>query len=1040
MTATYKPLSSEERRDLLRALNEASREIFTGLLAPVEHLARADKEGGDSVLRLDDLPSEVISEVSHGCSNRLITVLVRHFSNTDGATFKSVLDALVRPAIMRVRRIDEADVAVLWQTFVESHVEYRLYLDLFLALAKGFCDEAWNDSPASFVETSVLKNVFCWPGDTMNGPGPLPPGHAFAIRQVLKLALESEEIELPAVLSWALRTGDFTTVSRLLRDGLSNGETPEPRKRTEWFAQLSKCLDGLLVYMHDYLDEYLHALADNEDCYFARVNNKRGSRDDKPGGVPSLKELKDLSVRLAAGRLPRRASVEKWGIGAIELYNHLNWEVFAPLRQLLPVLFYLEKDVFFSALGSRLVEQIERWLCYWVCMGHRHGRQEMNFKPAEVAAQRLVLEVVQSWHSESDGMSLLSRARRLLNEEPVRSWSLEYLRPEENSRLAFYLLPLWLLELRALRLHGRGSPEWHEANSLAEERFAFLACRVDLAEWWHHDPRTLLFTLEAVRQLAVARCESGNRGQWDPEIRRCAQQILVRLETIDDARVRRALSAFFHPVLTSIAAWATAASDDPLEGLCLFEMARSRWFLDHLGLADRTLQVKANDPEKVRQFKDQLFDALCPRLDPYALSEWENVPQNLIVPLAGEFPNLARLAASNWLSPTSVCTRIPRDAVILAYELEHDPGDPPTILLKTAEEPWPAVCPGPGARLWMFLLHAGKCHHCVCSITAQKLQSRITELQSVNQRCLIKIDGQTAFHWRDEDVVAYESGLSELGNVLLAPWKHDGRLPRGELSLLIIPSGKLFELPWAAMPLGILHQRLIDVAHLGVMPGLGLALWSSALQSPPATLDAEVFLQAASPELPAGLMLPPQFIERFRGFRMPVSEGANATPWRVMEALQRRNLLIFLCHGEVDVTAYLQLYPPGTEGRLTTPYLDHLPPVDHVALVMLGCCWGGIEVLQAAEQAEGLTSTLLLKGVRSVISGIGMIPIGLIAETAAAVLTTLKTLGRNGESVRALRNAQLRVRNEPAARGTNFRRHHHPWNWAALTYHGVPWD
>ena len=51
--------------------------------------------------------------------------------------------------------------------------------------------------------------------------------------------------------------------------------------------------------------------------------------------------------------------------------------------------------------------------------------------------------------------------RELLNEEPSVPGS--RFGPPAARQLVFRLLPLRLLELRALRLHGRGSAEWHEA-------------------------------------------------------------------------------------------------------------------------------------------------------------------------------------------------------------------------------------------------------------------------------------------------------------------------------------------------------------------------------------------------------------------------------------------------------------------------------------------------------------------------------------------------------------------------------------------------
>lgn len=200
------------------------------------------------------------------------------------------------------------------------------------------------------------------------------------------------------------------------------------------------------------------------------------------------------------------------------------------------------------------------------------------------------------------------------------------------------------------------------------------------------------------------------------------------------------------------------------------------------------------------------------------------------------------------------------------------------------------------------------------------------------------------------------------------------------------------------------------------------------------------FLQAAPNPL-SGLQLPSSFLAQLRTQCASVAEAGDATPARALEALKSCDVLLFLCHGKIDGTPYLELAPSTKEGRLTIHHLDAMPPADRVQVVLLGACWTGLEVRHAAEQVEGLASMLLLKGVRAVLAGTGEIPIMLIASMAAPILVNAHTSGSIAELVQRIRQSQRRFRDElicVAAR--EGQSPPHPWHWASLAFHGVPWS
>ena len=182
--------------------------------------------------------------------------------------------------------------------------------------------------------------------------------------------------------------------------------------------------------------------------------------------------------------------------------------------------------------------------------------------------------------------------------------------------------------------------------------------------------------------------------------------------------------------------------------------------------------------------------------------------------------------------------------------------------------------PGPDARTWMFLLHGGICHARECQTKTDSLEMQVNGLQSCLGCCRVNTSGPPTYALTEKSVQRYESRLEELSLALLKPWDKDGLLPSEAYPLLIIPSGRLFELPWSALPLRS-GERLIDASIPGVLPGLGMALWS--LGAPPTYREPNVgvILQAA-PDTASGLSLPQDMVNWLRGQPVEVIEGTAA--------------------------------------------------------------------------------------------------------------------------------------------------------------------
>lgn len=1047
----YAPLNPETRGELLAALNRAARVVFPGLLAPIDAVARAvSLVGGNERLILDDLPPEVIAGVAEcrGANLGLFEdpelldiwcikkVLSHHIlgHNNNAMRFKEPLYEIVWPKVRSICcNIDAVSLRRLWDTMVESRIEHHLTADMILNLAEEFCESPWSfeKRPAQYAELTILDNVWQW-------PSPMPPSLVHAVAQTMTLALETRSLPTDKVLNQALWLGRMDLTRRAISASSDEASrTFDPDPRIVRFCQLARHIEGLIYFIGDHLDGYVDSIKTHEEIYFQKA--KRTS------GVPTLSELQLLAkgaaevAKLPSIELPANPSSREVYFGhgnSVEMYFSASGNSYEAIPNLIAALFYVDRSVFQSTQTQRIVEQAERWLCYWFCNDHRYREEQPNFDPDRFAAQQLRLQVVKAWHEGAAPSKLLANVKRMLEQEPCRRW-MNALAGGRKGPFEEFLLPCWLLELRALRMHGRGTSEWNEADHLAATRLSRLIHLTSIPGFWSSDPGWVLFVLESLRQVAFSRTVPNQPGVWDAELLKCARQLLVRLEMIDCPSVRRTMSGFLNPILTAIAAWRTRTCSDAAEGLCLFQMARSRWMIDQLALGNRTLLVRTQDDEASRRLKDKLFDELNSEDMPSSATQWLAPSKTLVEDLRRNAPDLGRLVLSNWLKP-DVLQSIPDDAALLTFEVEQDPADPPRLCISDSGEPWPVSTPGNDSQLWMFLVGCKTVRAESTKRSCSDVFAEARTLKSLFSQGLVQHD-EPAYRWTPLQVANYEAQLAKVANLILHPVE-DSILDPATSSLLIVPSGELFEIPWAALPLKRSPSlRLIDAAAIGVLPNFGLAIWQTERSASTASKsDGKAILVQAFPDPPTGLRIRKDLLAGLRKLDTHLSEGGAATPETAIESLQRCGFVAILCHGRLDAGVYLELSPVGDKGRLTAARLDSMPSVDDVRGVLLGACWTGLQIQHAAEGAVGLAGLLLLKGVKAVFAGNGCIPIPI--ELIARVAQSLVDLEQDDSSAYSaattLQQVQRSFRDGLKGNGGLVV---HPWMWSSIAIHGVPW-
>ncbi|MGB7326745.1 MAG: hypothetical protein WBD31_17855, partial [Rubripirellula sp.] len=807
-------------------------------------------------------------------AGELARFLSRHDKND--RHLLETLDEFLWPTLRSQKsKLAVLDLRTLWQAALDSWAEYSLTVDLFWNLAEQFGDDPLVSDPSanSFVETILYQNVRHW-------PSPVPTKLNFALSQVLELGFETQSLSNETVISRAFSLGRMNLANRALLAANGADANESCKTRLSHFATLTRKVEGLLLFLGDGLSGYVDALEESERKFYARVLDC----DD----VPTLDELAQaerIATRIAANNsLDNEDSVfrRRWK-NSTQMYLRID-DPYQAIPNVLAAFFYLERDELDTANVQRFFLHTERWLHYWFCKEHRYGERQANFSSGEIAEQRVLLQVIRAWHQHRGHAQLLAAVHKILDQEVCREWTIAV---ETRDRIASQfdvqrLLPCWLLEIRALRLFGPESPQWQQADQLAKERLLQFVVRTNLPELWSSNPGAVFMVLESLRQVVVSFNEDQESANWYHPIMTCARELLIRVETVDDPIVRRTLAGFLQPILSSIAAWRTKS--DAAAGLCLFQMARSRWMVDRLGLHHSSLCVRDSDDEATRQIKNRLFQELSAASDDFDSADRQASLADLIQLMRDNAPELATSATINWLTPDTF-QALPNQSIVLTFETEHDPSQPPRLCFVKAGEPWPSLRLGRDSAMWRFLVYEGHVVAKLLDKSARSINQEVKRLADLLGAASQGHDGVPAYDCSTPRADAYRVQLSKLASGLMPSLDAYGST-KEPLGLLIIPCGELYSLPWAAMTCNPRDRELIDVATIGVLPSLGIALMQTMQEVPKNLLDSKsAVLVQASPDTPSGLPISKKISSRMRIAADSFIEAQDVTPQSVLDAV-----------------------------------------------------------------------------------------------------------------------------------------------------------
>jgi CHAT domain-containing protein len=201
---------------------------------------------------------------------------------------------------------------------------------------------------------------------------------------------------------------------------------------------------------------------------------------------------------------------------------------------------------------------------------------------------------------------------------------------------------------------------------------------------------------------------------------------------------------------------------------------------------------------------------------------------------------------------------------------------------------------------------------------------------------------------------------ARLDDLLIGPSRAD----IGDRPLVIVPTGELHALPWAALP--HCQARPFTVAPSG-------AVWLAAEQpsGPPSSAGrANPVVLVAGPGLP-GAGEEVTDLALLYGDRHPMT-GSGAAVALVMKALDGTALAHIAAHGTYRADSPLFSSLRLADGPLTVYDLEGLSrPPD---LLVLSACDSGVSAVRPGDELMGLSSALLGLGTRSVVAGALVVP------------------------------------------------------------------
>ncbi|MEV4056038.1 CHAT domain-containing protein [Amycolatopsis sp. NPDC049688] len=246
-------------------------------------------------------------------------------------------------------------------------------------------------------------------------------------------------------------------------------------------------------------------------------------------------------------------------------------------------------------------------------------------------------------------------------------------------------------------------------------------------------------------------------------------------------------------------------------------------------------------------------------------------------------------------------------------------------------------------RLSALVVTGGRVRRCELGPVAEAAE-RLDELRFALRRSAFGLGSFTELAART---------ARRLDDLLLAP------LPLGDGPLVLVPTGRLHELPWPALP-GC-HGRPVSLAP-------SAALWHRAATAPSASGGDHVVV--AGPGLPHAAAEAAALARRYPGARRFTGRTARVEP--VLAALDGAALGHIAAHGVFRTDNPLFSALRLADGPLTVYDLERLgrPPRQ----VVLSGCDSGRSAIHAGDELLGLASALLALGTTSLVATVLPIP------------------------------------------------------------------
>ncbi|WP_410572247.1 CHAT domain-containing protein [Amycolatopsis sp. cmx-4-61] len=286
-------------------------------------------------------------------------------------------------------------------------------------------------------------------------------------------------------------------------------------------------------------------------------------------------------------------------------------------------------------------------------------------------------------------------------------------------------------------------------------------------------------------------------------------------------------------------------------------------------------------------------------------------------------------------------------------------------------------------RLTALVLAGGRLRRCELG-SAAEAADRLEELRFALRR--------TAFGLGSFAALAARTAR-RLDDLLLGP------LALGDGPLVLVPTGRLHELPWPALP--NCHGRPVSLAP-------SAALWHRAATAPRCSGGDHVVV--AGPGLPHAAAEAAALARRYPGARRFTGRTARVEP--VLAALDGAALGHIAAHGEFRTDNPLFSALRLADGPLTVYDLERLarPPRQ----VVLSGCDSGRSAIHAGDELLGLASALLALGTTSLVATVLPIPDD---AGRALMLRHHRHLASGLTPAAALARARSELPDSPAASG-----------------------